>query len=249
MPWKYRFSLLLFILMLILTPVTTPASDDLSGALRRGDHDTAIRIFTQSLNAENRTPSDQADLYNQRGIEYACMGEFDLAMQDYNQAIQLRPNFAQAFLSRGLTYEEMDQLDRAIQDFEQVIRLTPDRLMGYKPLAWLYASGRDEEYQNGGKALQYAQKAVSLRRDIGTLNVLAAAQARNGQFEAAAETQEEAVFRVKGKKNALPEMLQENEARLALYRSGKPYTLPPLVFNRAIFKKRFKEAMRQNRQR
>lgn len=235
------FSLLVLILPLALAPAIASTDEDLSDALRRADHDTAIRIFTQYLNEEGRTLISKSTLYNHRGVEYACNGQFDLAMQDYDQAITLWPESALAFNNRGLTYQEMGQLDLAIQNFEQVVKLTPKDTTGYKSLAWLYASGRDEEFLDGKKAIQYAEKAVALEKNIDTMNTLAAAQARGNQFKEATETQTEVLRLLKTKKNVAPEMLNEIEERIALYRSGKPYTMPPLTFNRMVYKKRIRQ--------
>jgi tetratricopeptide (TPR) repeat protein len=228
-------------LLLALSPAIASTDEDLSEALRRADHDTAIKIFTQYLNEEGRTPNNKSTLYNYRGVEYACNGQFDLAMHDYDQAIKLWPESALAFNNRGLTYQQMGQLDFAIQDFEQVIKLTPKNTTGYKSLAMLYASGRDEEFLDGKKAIQYAEKAVALEKNIDTMNTLAAAQARGNRFREATETQTEVLRLLKTKKNVAPEMLKEIEERIVLYQSGKPYTLPPLTFNRMVYKKRIRQ--------
>ncbi len=60
-----------------------------------------------------------------RGLIYARKGEYDRAIQDYDQAIRLNPNDAQAFNNRGNVYVTKGQYDRAIQDYDQAIRLNP----------------------------------------------------------------------------------------------------------------------------
>lgn len=146
---------------------------------------------------------------------------------------------------RGLTYEEMDQLALAIQDFETVVRLAPERLMGYVALAWIYAAGRDPAFIDGGKALMYARKAANIKSSVRTLNTLAVAQARNGQYQEAVATQRSAITMLRSaKKTIAPEILAENEERLALYQAGKPYTMPPLILPRAVYKKRIWDELR-----
>ena len=50
----------------------------------------------------------------------------DRAIEDYDQAIRLNPNFAEAFYNRGVAYDGKGQPDRAIEDYDQAIRLNPN---------------------------------------------------------------------------------------------------------------------------
>jgi tetratricopeptide (TPR) repeat protein len=47
-------------------------------------------------------------------------------MADFNQAINITPNYAPAYLYRGLTYYNEAEYERAIADFDQAIRLAPN---------------------------------------------------------------------------------------------------------------------------
>jgi tetratricopeptide (TPR) repeat protein len=42
-----------------------------------------------------------------------------LAIQDYNQAIELNPKDARVFNNRGLAYADLKQFEKAIQDYNQ----------------------------------------------------------------------------------------------------------------------------------
>ena len=60
----------------------------------------------------------------------ACLGpaqaqQHDRAIQDFDQAIKLNPNYAIAFYNRGNAYRLKGQHDRAIQDLDQAIKLNP----------------------------------------------------------------------------------------------------------------------------
>lgn len=220
------------------------ANHEIDAALRRGDHKTAITLLTKYLEKSDLQPTDRAIMLGQRGIEYAYLSEFDAAMQDHNQAIALQPKRALLYQMRGLTYEEMDQLELAIADFETVTRLSPERLMGYVALAWIYAAGRDPVFVDGNKALFYAQKAVAIKTNVRTLNTLAVAQARSGQYQKAVATQQTAINMLRTAKKAVAtEILAENEERLAIYQAGKPYTMPPLILPRAVYKKRIRDEL------
>ena len=47
------------------------------------------------------------------------------AIQDYDQAITLKPDFARAYLCRSDAYHELGYETRAKQDYEQAIKLDP----------------------------------------------------------------------------------------------------------------------------
>jgi tetratricopeptide (TPR) repeat protein len=47
------------------------------------------------------------------------------SIQDYNQAIKLNPENADAFINRGNTYTKLKQFEKAIQDYNQAIKLNP----------------------------------------------------------------------------------------------------------------------------
>ena len=47
------------------------------------------------------------------------------AIQDYDEAIRLNPNYADAYYNRGLAYGAKGDQDRAIQDLNEAIRLNP----------------------------------------------------------------------------------------------------------------------------
>src|SRR6516164_6618167 len=66
-----------------------------------------------------------AEAFNNRGIAYRLKGEYDRAVQDYNQAIKLNAKFAAAFNNRGVAYDRKGDYERAIADYDQAIKLKP----------------------------------------------------------------------------------------------------------------------------
>jgi tetratricopeptide (TPR) repeat protein len=66
-----------------------------------------------------------AQFYN-RGQAYGRKGQSDRAIEDFTQAIRLKPNYASAYVSRGRQYVLKGQDDRAIQDFNQAIKVEPN---------------------------------------------------------------------------------------------------------------------------
>ena len=63
-------------------------------------------------------------LYQPR-LAYSGDDEHDRAIDDYDQAIRLDPQFANAYNNRGIAYDSKGEHDRAIVDLVQGLRLLP----------------------------------------------------------------------------------------------------------------------------
>jgi tetratricopeptide (TPR) repeat protein len=64
--------------------------------------------------------------HNARGITYGELGQYQLAIEDFNKAISLKQDYADAYYNRGYAYTNLGQYQRAIEDYNEVIRLKPD---------------------------------------------------------------------------------------------------------------------------
>ena len=52
-------------------------------------------------------------------------GQYETAIEDCTEAIELDPDNVSAYLCRGLAYEKLGQSDQAIEDYETVLGLDP----------------------------------------------------------------------------------------------------------------------------
>ena len=72
-------------------------------------YDKAVVAFTAALDAD---PGNAA-IIDSRGWAYERMGQDDLAMADYNLALQKRPNYGNAYNNRGTLYLRKQALQSA----------------------------------------------------------------------------------------------------------------------------------------
>lgn len=70
--------------------------------------------------------NDLAAAYNNRGYAYDNKAQYDRAIQDFNQAIRIKPDYALAFNNRGFAYQNKGDYNRAIQDYNQSLKLQPN---------------------------------------------------------------------------------------------------------------------------
>lgn len=66
-----------------------------------------------------------AAYYRSEGETCLAQGEYDEAVTDFNEAIQLDPKSVTAYLDRGMAYEEEGKYQEAISDYDIAIRLAP----------------------------------------------------------------------------------------------------------------------------
>ncbi len=95
------------------------------------DPDTSIAGCTALIQAGRESTAALVGAYSRRGSAYMQKGDYDHAIQDYDDAIRLNPNDAPAYNDRGSAYFYKGDYDRAIQDFNEAIRLNPNFVEAY----------------------------------------------------------------------------------------------------------------------
>jgi len=69
--------------------------------------------------------------YNNRGTVWYGLKEYEKAIADYNQAINLDSEFALAYNNRGGVWYELKEYEKAIADFNQAIDLDSKQVLAY----------------------------------------------------------------------------------------------------------------------
>ena len=69
-----------------------------------------------------------SDAYSNRGIIYAEQGNYDLALADFDTALQLDQEEINIYMNRATTYERMKKYELAIKDLHKVLSLDPHML-------------------------------------------------------------------------------------------------------------------------
>ncbi len=63
-----------------------------------------LSIFTGCVSFTKKTSEMGADAYYNRGIAYHKKGQYNRAIQDYDKAIEINPQYADAYNNRGVVY-------------------------------------------------------------------------------------------------------------------------------------------------
>jgi len=68
-----------------------------------------------------------------------AQGRVQDAINHYQQALRIKPDFAEALFNLGLAWEQIGAVQEAIRDYEQALRIKPDLTEARTALARLRA--------------------------------------------------------------------------------------------------------------
>jgi Tfp pilus assembly protein PilF len=113
----------------------------------------------------------KSDIYFELGNSLHAAGKYDQAADSYRQAIEFRPDHAQAFHNLGVTRMIQRRPLEAIAAYEQAVRIKPDYPEPHQNLgALMQRLGRDDRaLYHYGQALQFAPQSVEVRYNLALL--------------------------------------------------------------------------------
>lgn len=116
-----EISVLRICTLLVTLVIATPALADARRDCASNNHEVAIRACTLLIKQSPRN----ATAYFNRGISYRATGRLDLALADYNRAIEINPRYFEAYNNRGNIYMARRDNRRALQEFDRAVRVNP----------------------------------------------------------------------------------------------------------------------------
>jgi len=91
-----------------------------------GDLDHAIDCLNFAIQHRYEYEPEYYGLaYRSRGTAYARKGDYNRAIADFDQAIQISPKDISAHIGRGTAYMEKSDIAHAVADFETAVRIEP----------------------------------------------------------------------------------------------------------------------------
>lgn len=109
---------------------------ELGKTLRMADGLTRVRDFSNAIAQYGKVirlkPVYEA--FANRGYCHLSLGDYDMALQDWESASRVEPNHPQLYLlhgNRGLAYKAKGDLVRAVSEFDNALRLNPRYAEGH----------------------------------------------------------------------------------------------------------------------
>src|SRR5579863_8913897 len=119
--------------------------------------DQIIKSCTAIIDEWHGSAKGLALTFNTRGNANYDKGLSDRAIEDFDQAIKLNPNDAEAFYGRGSAYYQKGNDERALQEYDQAIKLRSDYTNAYNNRGYIYFKRGDLD-----RAIQDFDSAIKL---------------------------------------------------------------------------------------
>ena len=109
-------------------------------------------------------PASEADaeFYLKRGEDLSGAHQYERAIADYTTAIQLRPDYAEAYNDRGFAYYLKGDAERAIADYTRAIELRPNYPKAYNSRGVVYMA----HGYGAAKSVPDFDRAIALKPDF-----------------------------------------------------------------------------------
>jgi tetratricopeptide (TPR) repeat protein len=136
-----------------------------------------VILLVFSLACARRGEPKNAKGYLDRGTASLDKNEYDKAIEDFNKAIELEHDAADAYFNRALAYAWKKECDKAIEDWTQALRLKPNWPDAYfnRGLAYLNKKEYDKAIEDYTHAVEldpryveaYANRGVAYSKKKG----------------------------------------------------------------------------------
>ena len=126
----------------------------------------AFANHKQGEKGKIRNKKENARQQRNRGIKKLEKGDYESAIEEFDAAIEFRPDDDKIYLHRGIAYyekacNELYEVTTAISDFDETIRLNPDLAEAY-----LYRGKCKSIEEQHAEAISDFDKAISLKPDL-----------------------------------------------------------------------------------
>jgi tetratricopeptide (TPR) repeat protein len=127
-----RTALAVPVTLAVLLALAAPARADLTeDCVQSRDLDLGISGCTSVIQSGQYFGKDLSWAYNNRGTNNMLLGNYDRAIEDYDQALRLDPGYALSYYNRGDAYRRLGEYRQAIEDYDQALRLDPGYAEAY----------------------------------------------------------------------------------------------------------------------
>jgi tetratricopeptide (TPR) repeat protein len=82
----------------------------------------ALELMDKAIAIDRTKPR----IHLARASVLSKLGQFEAALAGYNEAIRLKPDYAEAYCDRGIAFQEREQWEAALASYDQAITLRPN---------------------------------------------------------------------------------------------------------------------------
>ncbi|MDH3929743.1 MAG: tetratricopeptide repeat protein, partial [Deltaproteobacteria bacterium] len=128
------------------------------------------KIFVGLVTALQAKIASQGEDRFQQGLSFLEFGQYDEAIRAFSEAIELSPQYSEAYRNRGLAWAKKGEFDQAISDFTKAVEINPGDGQAYYNRGTVWAEKGALKW-----GLTDAEKALSLEPNNKTFQKLVTA--------------------------------------------------------------------------
>ncbi len=121
----------------------------------RDEGDTSLAIRNYLIAADQN--SDYFDAYMELGVLYHQRHN-PLAVNYYNNALNIEPNNIQALYNLAMFYQETEDYEKALEKYRMILQIDPQNKLALHNMGWIYLTG-EEKYE---EAVVFFTKAIEV---------------------------------------------------------------------------------------
>ncbi len=117
-------SIATLIVVLVLGSCTIACAEDYLDFYEQGEFALAIEKWGRAVDLFTKSIQDNANFfmaYHNRAIAYSRLGEYDKSIEDLSKAVQLNPDYSDAYGRMGLVYEIKRNYPEALKAYKEAL--------------------------------------------------------------------------------------------------------------------------------
>jgi tetratricopeptide (TPR) repeat protein len=141
-------------------------------SLRSDDYQTALQLFERALvEKDNDILVKRRDLLFLAAACYFKIGDFEAAIQNYDEIIRTNPTDLLAYINRGNAYLYLGQQENSIRDFDKAVEINPNSAQALLMRAYFFIF--EKQYQSAmadiNRALEIDPNISAAYIDLGII--------------------------------------------------------------------------------
>jgi Flp pilus assembly protein TadD len=112
-------------------------------AAKNQDWDKAVELLRKATALDHKYADELAGVYQGRGYAFAKNQQFQEAIQDYSDALKMKPNDPRIYEQRAAVEMKMYDYDKALADYSELIKLKPNEVRYLNYRAYIYEIKED----------------------------------------------------------------------------------------------------------
>lgn len=210
--------------VLLMADADQPETNGHAGrvALQRGDLSSAIQLLEKAASNPQADVQKHARVLCNLGIARATKGEFNAAIQAFERSLGFVDGDTRVLQNLALALGLAGRYAESINVFRQIVAVEPANVASLCDLARMLATSPVASQKTAREAVKFATRACELTRQKRPepWDVLAAAQAKSGDFAAARMSCQRAIEIAVAVKSA-PQTITAMKHRLAEYEGAE----------------------------